>query len=141
MSGVLTICGRLKSGGLAGNKRSTFLQNKGVCQHRRGGCIPTKQGNFRPCFAPANTLQTQNSRESVLFAPKTVCLSDKFNLYSYPTEIPTHREVVLCTEIIDIGSKIGSADPNCLLPTTHYPPPTYCPPPTTHHTPFMVCCP
>jgi hypothetical protein len=77
------------------------------------GCIPTsegviltKQANLRPYFARTNTLQTQNSRQSALFAQKTPCLGNICGFYSYPTYICTRREVLWCIWIMDLRSKI-----------------------------------
>jgi hypothetical protein len=70
------------------------------------GVILTKQAIFGPYFARMRTLQTQNSHQSVLFAPKTPCFGDKSDFYSYPTDIPTHREVFWCIGIMVLGSKI-----------------------------------
>jgi hypothetical protein len=70
------------------------------------GVILTKQAILRPYFARTNTLQTQNSHQSALFAPKTPCFGNFGDIYSYPTDMSTHREVFWCIGIMDLRSKI-----------------------------------
>ncbi len=87
-----------------GNNMFSFKQNEGLCQHRRGG-VPTKQEKIDPLFARTNTFQTQNSRESALFEQKPPCFGNFYGFYSYPTDMPTHREVFGCIWIMDLGPK------------------------------------
>ena len=89
--------------------KGSFQHRRGVFQHRRGLFLQNKgkQGKIDPLFAPYNTLQTQNSHQSALFAPKTPCFGNFYSIYSYPTYIPTGREVFWCIWIMDRGSKMG----------------------------------
>jgi hypothetical protein len=70
------------------------------------GVILTKQAIFGPYFARTNTLKTQNSHQSALFAQKTPCFGNICDSYSYPTDICTHRETFWCIGIMDLRSKI-----------------------------------
>jgi hypothetical protein len=112
MSGLLTICGLLKIGGLAGNKGSTFFAKQGGIQTSEG-CIPTTEGVILTranktwvFFTRTNTLQHENARQSALFAPKTPCFWQQIRFLLLPNRYTHPQGAVLCIWIMGLGSKI-----------------------------------
>jgi hypothetical protein len=98
----------------------SFKQNEGVIPTSEGviptsegciltseGVILTKQAFFGRFFARTNTLNPENRDKTPDLPIKTTCFGNFYDIYSYPTDIPTPREVFLCIWIMNLGAKIG----------------------------------